>query len=176
MNVVATFGLKSSYQELGKSYETLLDPLEVVRDSCSLCLVFNLAQLAPCLEASVGGSRRHGAGTSAAAAASDLLGSVWSTWGAKVPRSPSCALSHPFFGWEGSPTNIDCRKKLVPLFYPDLGPLYGKPPNFDDFDHKKSKSRSGCLKVVFSPLFGGVYQLNGTYKFRFTTRGLKSII
>ena len=27
------------------------------------------------------------------------------------------ALSHPFFGWEGSPTKIDYRKR-VPLFEP----------------------------------------------------------
>ena len=26
-------------------------------------------------------------------------------------RAPSSALSHPFLGWEGSPTKIDCRKK-----------------------------------------------------------------
>ena len=29
----------------------------------------------------------------------------------KQPRSPSSALSHPFFGWEGSPAKIDYRKK-----------------------------------------------------------------
>ena len=28
-----------------------------------------------------------------------------------LTRSPSSALSHPFFGWEGSPTKIDYRKK-----------------------------------------------------------------
>ena len=31
---------------------------------------------------------------------------------ASLTRSPQLgALSHPFFGWEGSPTKIDCRKK-----------------------------------------------------------------
>ena len=29
----------------------------------------------------------------------------------RFSRSPSSALSHPFFGWEGSPTQIDYRKK-----------------------------------------------------------------
>ena len=33
-----------------------------------------------------------------------------------VTRRPGALLS--FFGWEGSPTKIDYRKKLVPLFYP----------------------------------------------------------
>ena len=32
-----------------------------------------------------------------------------------LARSPS-ALSHPFFGWEGSPTDIDYGTKWVPLF------------------------------------------------------------
>ena len=32
-------------------------------------------------------------------------------------RSPSSALSHPFFGWEASPSEIDVvKKKLVPFF------------------------------------------------------------
>ena len=34
----------------------------------------------------------------------------WSTAGTPT-RSPSSAVSHPFFGWEGSPTKIDYRKK-----------------------------------------------------------------
>ena len=34
-----------------------------------------------------------------------------------LTRSPSSALL-PFFGFLGSPTKIDCRKKLVPLFLP----------------------------------------------------------
>ena len=34
-----------------------------------------------------------------------------------LTRSPSSALSHPFFGWERSPTKIDYRKKeLVPMY------------------------------------------------------------
>ena len=35
--------------------------------------------------------------------------------GAGGPRA-RIALSHPFFGWEGSPTKIDVLKKLVPAY------------------------------------------------------------
>ena len=44
-------------------------------------------------------------------------------------RSPSSALSHPFSGWEGSPTKIDYTKQLVPTYSilstsPELASLF----------------------------------------------------
>ena len=35
--------------------------------------------------------------------------------GQHSPRSPSSALSHPFFGWEGSPTKTGRQKKVGTL-------------------------------------------------------------
>ena len=43
-----------------------------------------------------------------------------------IPRPPSNALSHPFFGWEGSPTKIDYRKKgtlILTSLLEDLDPF-----------------------------------------------------
>ena len=49
-------------------------------------------------------------------------------------RSPSSALSHPFFGWEGSPTKIDYSKKgtlILSSLLEDLGLLTRVLSRFD---------------------------------------------
>ena len=39
------------------------------------------------------------------------LDCLFGKWTFHFTRSPTIALSHPIFGWEGSPTKIDYRKK-----------------------------------------------------------------
>ena len=51
------------------------------------------------------------------------------TWltGAVFSRSPSSALSHPFFGWEGSPTRIHYRKRNGTLILTQFRAVFGGP-------------------------------------------------
>ena len=67
----------------------------------------------------------------------DLVLTFWLSPWQPVSRSPSwCPFFNPFFGWEGSPTKIDYRKKLVPT-YSNLstgGPrFFGWPQKFGAF-------------------------------------------
>ena len=83
------------------------------------------------------------------------------------PRSPSSALSRPFFGWEGSPTKIDHRKSWHPYsrlsLLEDLETSSSEVENFlrlsDDHEPGFWYEPKACSKAPFATCAGAFPQV-----------------